>query len=55
MNSDLKSFLVPIARTVAATLFVVFTVAFLTVPYALEQHPGDPQLSAAQTVPRHMT
>lgn len=55
MNSDLKSFLLPIVRTIAATLLFVFTVAFLSVPYALEQHPGDPQLSAGPAAPRHMT
>lgn len=55
MNADLKSFLQPITQVVAATLFVVFTVAFLSVPYALEQHPGDPQGPSRQTDVLHMT
>lgn len=55
MNADLKIFLQPIARVVAATLFVVFTVAFFTVPYALEQYPGDPLVPSQQTGVRHMT
>lgn len=55
MNTDLKNFLHPIARTIAATLFFVFTVAFLSVPYALERDPGDPLLSSHQAEPRHMT
>ena len=41
MNADLKNFLQPIARVVAATLFIVFTVAFFTVPYVLEQLDGS--------------
>lgn len=55
MNSDLKNFLQPITQVVAATLFVVFTVAFLSVPYLLQQHPGDTQVPSQQTAPRHMT
>lgn len=55
MNADLKNFCQPITQVVAATLFVVFTVAFLSVPYVLEQHPGDPQVPSQQTDMRHMT
>lgn len=55
MNADLKNFLWPIARLVAATLFAVLTVAFLSVPYVLQQHPGDPQVPSQQTGVRHMT
>jgi hypothetical protein len=55
MNAALKNFIQPIARTIAATLFFVFTVAFFSVPYALEQHPGDPQLPSRQTNLRHLT
>ena len=55
MNADLKNFLRPIAQVVAATLFIVFTVAFLTVPMLLQQHPGDPLVPSQQTGVRHMT
>ena len=55
MNADLKNFLQPIARVVATTLFVVFTVAFFSVPYVLQQHPGDDQVPSQQTGVRHMT
>jgi hypothetical protein len=55
MNAELKNFLQPIAQVIAATLFVVFTVAFLSVPYVLQQHPGDPQVPSQQTDVRHMT
>lgn len=55
MNADLKNFLQPIAQVVTATLFVVFTVAFLSVPYVLQQHPGDPQVPSQQGALRHTT
>lgn len=55
MNTDLKNFIQPIARVVAATLFVVCTVAFVTVPYVLGQHPGDAVVDVHQSGPRHMT
>lgn len=55
MNADLKNFLQPIAQVVAATLFAVFTVAFFSVPYVLQQHPGDPRVPSQQADSRHMT
>ena len=55
MNTDLKNFLQPIAQAVAATLFVVFTVTFFSVPYVLQQHPGDLQLPSPQADLGHMT
>lgn len=55
MNADLKNFLQPIAQVVAATLFVVFTVAFISVPYTLQQQPGEPLAQAQQGSDRHMT
>jgi len=54
MQADLKHFIQPIARVVATTLFAVFTVAFLSVPYSLGGHPGDQQV-AQTTEPRHLT
>ena len=55
MNTDLKNFVLPIARTVSATLFFVFSVAFLSVPYSLEQDPSDAQQLTHPVAPRHMT
>lgn len=55
MNADLKNFLQPITQVVAATLFVVLTVAFLSVPFVLQQHPGDLHAPSQQTASRHMT
>lgn len=54
MNADLVHFLRPLLRVIAATLFAVFTVAFLSLPYTLGAHPGDPH-AVAQGDPRHMT
>ena len=55
MNTDLKNFVQPIAQAIAVTLFVVFTLAFFSVPYVLQQHPGDPQLPSQHADLRHMT
>jgi hypothetical protein len=55
MNSDLKNFIQPIAQVIAITVFVVFAVAFFSLPYVLQQHPGDPQSPSQQTAARHMT
>jgi hypothetical protein len=55
MNADLKNFLQPIALVIATAVFTVLTVAFLALPYLLEQHPGDPLVPTQQSGPRHMT
>ena len=55
MNADLKNFLQRMTQVIAATLFVVLTVAFISVPYALERHPGDSPAPSQQTGVRHMT
>ena len=54
MNADLAHFLRPLLQVIAATLFAVFTVAFVSLPYNLASHPGDPH-AATQGAPRHMT
>ena len=54
MNTDLGHFLRPLLLVVASTLFAVFTVAFLSLPYTLGSHPGDPHLTQ-QGLPRHLT
>lgn len=55
MNSDLKAFLQPLVRVVAATLFAVCSVAFVSVPYVLGHQPGEPAEIAKADGPRHMT
>ena len=55
MNTDLKNFVLPIARAVSATLFFVLSVAYVSVPYSLEQDPSDAQQLTHPTAPRHMT
>lgn len=54
MNADLKNFVHPLVRVIVAALFAVLTVAFLTMPYTLGTHPGDPQ-TGQSVAPRHMT
>ena len=55
MNTDPKNFVLPIARAVSATLFFVLSVAFVSVPYSLEQDPSDAPQLTHPTAPRHMT
>ena len=55
MNTDLKNFVLPIARAVSATLFFVLSVAFVSVPHSLEQDPSDAQQLTHPVAPRHMT
>ncbi len=54
MQADIQYFIQPIARVIVTTLFAVFTVAFVSVPYSLGAHPGDPQTAQAAE-PRHLT
>lgn len=54
MNIDLKNFLQPLLQVVAVTLFAVFTVAFLSLPYTLGSTPGQSNPSSL-SAPRHMT
>jgi hypothetical protein len=55
MNTDLKNFLRPLVQVIAATLFAVLTVAFVTVPYSLGHLPGDTAVLAQADGPRHFT
>lgn len=41
-------------RFAIAAVFVVMTTAFLTVPYALSAHPGDPA-PVASVAARHLS
>lgn len=53
MNKDLRDFLAQLIGTIAMTLAPVVFTTFVTVPYALERHPGD--LPRADAVAQHMT
>lgn len=55
MNTDLQSFLRPLAQVIGATLFAVCTVAFVSMPYVLGHFPGDPAVLAQTDGTRHMT
>ena len=55
MNTDLQNFLRPLVQVIAATLFAVCTVAFVSVPYSLGHVPGEPTSLAQADGPRHMT
>lgn len=36
-------------------IFVTMTIAFLTIPYALSTHPGDPPQTSTSSTNRHLT
>lgn len=55
MNTDLQDFLRLLVQVIAATLFAVCTVAFLSMPHALGRYPGQPPVIAQADGPRHMT
>lgn len=42
MNADLKNFVASYLRIVLVTLMPVAMVAFLSIPYSLGGHPGEP-------------
>lgn len=42
-------------RFAVAAVFVVMTMAFVTIPYALSAHPGDPVATAATAAARHLS
>ncbi len=54
MNSDLQHFVTQYLSVVAAALLCVSVVAFLTIPYSLGGHPGEPR-STEHFSSRHMT
>lgn len=53
MNTDLKNFITSFVRVVLATVFVVMTIAFVSIPMELRSHPGEPFAAAAGD--RHMS
>jgi hypothetical protein len=49
MNADLKRFVVSYLRVVAMALMPLAVTAFLTMPYILGGHPGEPPTRVDQT------
>lgn len=54
MNTDLKQFVLSYLRVVLMALMPLAITAFLTMPYILGGHPGEP-LSRADLTEPHMT
>jgi hypothetical protein len=50
-----SNFLATYLGVVAATFFLVMSVAFLSVPYAMKAHPGEPMGKAPATSTYHLT
>jgi hypothetical protein len=42
-------------RFAVAAVFLAMTMAFLTIPYALSAHPGDPSAPVATAAARHLS
>jgi hypothetical protein len=49
MNADLKQFVMTYLRVVAMALMPLAVTAFLTMPYILGGHPGEPLTRADHT------
>jgi len=54
MNADLKEFVVSYLRVVAMALMPLAITAFLTMPYILGAHPGEP-VQRVDQIDAHMT
>lgn len=54
MNADLGIFAAQMARTILMALVPVILTAFVSMPLALERHPGE-VTSAGPSVEKHMT
>lgn len=54
MHPSLKHFIRQYLGVVIATLVPVVLTAFLSIPYVLSGHPGEPRAADAMVV-RHMT
>jgi len=54
MNTDLKQFVVTYLRVVAMSLIPLAITAFLTTPYILGSHPGEP-ITRVNLPEPHMT
>ncbi|HET7525319.1 MAG TPA: hypothetical protein VFK10_05185 [Burkholderiaceae bacterium] len=54
MDADLKDFAVQWLRVAAMGILPVILTAFVSIPLALERHPGETVVSA-ERIQRHMT
>jgi hypothetical protein len=54
MNVDLKNFVSAYLRVVVVALVPLALTAFLTIPYSLGGHPGEP-VAREHTSAQHMT
>jgi hypothetical protein len=54
MHPELRFFLAQLGGAVTATLAPVVFIAFASMPWSLNGHPGEP-VGQAQDVARHMT
>lgn len=54
MNTELQTFLARLAGVVTLALVPVVITAFVSMPFSLSRHPGEPALTA-QADSRHMT
>ena len=54
MNQDLKAFFCSMLCAVVPALLVVAITAFITMPYILGHHPGEP-VTIEPALARHMT
>jgi hypothetical protein len=54
MQADLKNFLVAYLRMVLIALVPIVLTAFMSIPYTLGGHPGEP-IATAHPVAQHMT
>jgi hypothetical protein len=56
MPTEVKQLIFSLLRVALPTLFIVATVAFVSIPYSLGHQPGDMQQASLHTgEPRHMT
>ncbi|MGM9425807.1 hypothetical protein [Hydrogenophaga sp. MI9] len=56
MPTEVKQLILSMLRVALPTLFVVATVAFVSIPYSLGHQPGDLQQASLHAgEPRHMT
>lgn len=55
MDVHAKALIVSVLRVVLAGFFLVASVAFATIPYALGYHPGESVPASDRQVPRHLS
>jgi uncharacterized membrane protein len=48
-------FIAELFSVILGVVIVVVTVAFVTIPYSLERHPGETQIVATSTQNSHLT